>query len=164
MPLPDFRLTDQDGRPFSRDSLLHHQTLLFFGFTHCPDICPATLQKLALVRRKLADRLRNDNSLPDILLISVDPQRDTPDILRQYVRHFGSGIGGVGGDLAELQKLTSALGIFFAKDTSGGEDYTVNHSAAVLLINGDAEFQAVFNAPIDVDAMFADLTILLRAT
>jgi protein SCO1/2 len=159
--LPDFQLTDQDGSVFTRASLLHRDTLLFFGFTHCPDICPATLQQLAVVRRRLAADRPDVGRLPDILLISVDPERDTAAILKEYTGHFGSGVGAASGRPDELKKLTAALGIFFAKDETTGTDYGMSHSAAVLLINDGAEFEAVFNAPIDIDAMVADLRILL---
>lgn len=160
MRLPEFQLVDQDNKPFTQASLRGHRTLLFFGFTNCPDICPATLQILALARRQLAAELPSDSALPDILLISVDPKRDSPATLKAYTGYFGSGVRGVTGDHAELQKLTSALGIYYAANDSGGTDYSVDHSTAVLLINGDAEFQAVFGTPLEVDALVADLRVL----
>ncbi|MDH4047575.1 MAG: SCO family protein [Gammaproteobacteria bacterium] len=160
MVLPEFRLNDQDGQPLTRDSFRDRRTLLFFGFTHCPDICPATLQQLAVVRRKLALELPDEQDLPDILLISVDPERDTPQVLREYAGHFGDGVTAASGELGELTKLAAALGIYFEKGDVSGNGYNVNHSAAVLMINRAAEFQAVFSAPIDIDAMFADLMLL----
>jgi protein SCO1/2 len=160
MQLPEFRLVDQDNRPFTRSSLLGRQTLLFFGFTHCPDICPATLQVLATARRQLAAELPGTAALPDILLISVDPQRDPPAALKSYTGYFGAGVKGVTGDHAELRKLTSVLGIYYSVNDSGSADYSVDHSTAVLLINSDAEFQAVFGTPLDVDTLVADLRIL----
>lgn len=163
LALPDFRMTDQDGREFTRASLQGHDSLMFFGFTHCPDICPATLQQLAFARRELAGRRGSGEPLPEIILISVDPERDTPDILKAYTGHFGQGITGLSGDAAELDKLASALGIYYARDDSTGPDYTVNHSTAVLLINREAEVQALFTAPLDTDALLADLQVLVDA-
>jgi protein SCO1/2 len=163
MSLPEFRLVDQDGNAFTRDSLLGHSSLLFFGFTHCPDICPATLQQLAVARRELASQRSNAGALPDIILISVDPERDSAGILKAYTGHFGEGVSGLSGDAAELQKLASALGIYYAKDESPGPDYTVSHSAAVLLINGDAKFQALFKAPLDIESLVSDLNLLVDA-
>lgn len=163
MPLPEFELTDQDGNAFTRDSLLGHSSLLFFGFTHCPDICPATLQRLALARRELASQRGNAGPLPDIILISVDPDRDSTDILKAYTSHFGEGVTGLSGESEELQRLASALGIYYARDDSTGPDYTISHSTAVLLINGEAKFQALFNAPLDMESLVSDLTMLADA-
>ena len=164
MPLPEFRLVDQDGAAFTRDSLRQRQTLLFFGFTHCPDICPATLQQLALARRALADRQPAGAIPPDILLISVDPDRDTPDALKAYTAIFGPGIFGATGARDALLALTSPLGIFFETGEAGETGYAVNHSAAVLFINERAELQAVFSAPHDVDSFVADLLVLTDLT
>jgi protein SCO1/2 len=99
-------------------------------------------------------------TLPDIILISVDPERDSAEILKAYTGHFGEGVIGLGGDPVELKKLASALGIFYAREESPGADYTISHSTAVLLVNADAELQALFNAPLDVDALVADLNLL----
>jgi protein SCO1/2 len=161
MVLPDFRLVDQDGNAFTRDSLLGHPSLLFFGFTHCPDICPATLQQLAVARRQLASQPGNAGTLPDIILISVDPERDTAEVLKAYTGHFGEGVTGLSGDAEALRKLASALGIYYATDESRGPDYTISHSTAVLLINSEAEFQALFQAPLDIDSLVADLDMLV---
>jgi protein SCO1/2 len=160
MPLPDFQLVDQDGAPFTRDSLRDRQTLLFFGFTHCPDICPATLQQLALARNELVGRLPQDVAPPDILLISVDPDRDTPEVLKVYTAIFGPGAYGATGELDKLLALTSTLGIFFETGEANDSGYTVNHSAAVLLVNDRAELQAVFSAPHDVGSFVSDLLLL----
>ena len=163
MSLPEFRLVDQDGMAFTRDSLLGQSSLLYFGFTHCPDICPATLQQLAVARRDLGRLRGNTGALPDIILISVDPERDSAGILKAYTGHFGEGVSGLSGDAAELQKLASALGIYYARDESGGPDYTVSHSTAVLLINSDAKFQALFKAPLDIESLVSDLNLLVEA-
>jgi protein SCO1/2 len=131
--------------------------LLFFGFTNCPDICPATLQQLAVVRSKLAEA---GADVPAIVLISVDPERDTADVLKQYVGYFGEGISGVTGDIDEIRTLTSRLGIYFEYAEGEGDNYNVNHSAVVIAINEDAEFFAVFSAPHDIDAIVNDVQVL----
>jgi protein SCO1/2 len=100
-------------------------------------------------------------SPPQILLISVDPERDSPRVLKEYTGHFGSGVSGASGDIEQLRKLTTPLGIYFAKDFSAGQDYTMSHSAAVLFINDKAEFKAVFNAPLNIDKLVADLSMLV---
>lgn len=164
MPLPDFQLQDQDGLPFTRDSLVGRQTLVFFGFTHCPDICPATLQQLALARTELGDRLPEGSSLPDILLISVDPYRDTADSLKAYTGYFGPGAYGATGEPENLAALTSALGIFHETGDTSQADYDVSHSASVLFVNSRAELQAIFGAPHDVESFAHDLLILMDRT
>ena len=140
-------------------------SLVFFGFTHCPDICPATLQQLAIARSKvLAADNGQSNSFPQIILISVDPERDTTETMREYVAHFDADIKGVSGDIEQLKILTSALGIFFEKSTDSGEDYSVAHSAVVLLINPQAEFHALFSAPHDVEHFINDVPLLTGST
>ena len=156
LPLPEFVLTGQDGQPFGKNRFRGKFSLVFFGFTHCPDICPATLQQLAVARSRLAEA---GATLPEIVLISVDPERDSPEILAQYTAYFGAGVSGVSGDIDELQKLASALGIFFEK--SAGDDYDVAHSAVVLLIDTAAELRALFSAPHDIDALVNDLPLLM---
>ena len=143
--LPEFSLIDQDGNAATTNTFRGRWNLLFFGFTNCPDICPTTLQTLAAAQRELTKI--GDSPVPRIVLVSVDPERDTPLRLRDYISHFGDDILGVTGTLPELQKLTSALGIYFARRPVDGESYSVDHSAAVLVINPDGEFHALFSAP-----------------
>lgn len=163
LPLPEFELTADDGGRFDRNALRGRNSLLFFGFTHCPDICPATLSQLALARARLADDF-DETSLPDIVLISVDPFRDTPETLTAYVSKFGPGVRGATGDLGELKKLAGAGGIYFAVSPQENGSYSVDHSAAVLVINKNAELHAVFGAPHSVDHFAADLPLLLEST
>lgn len=157
--LPDFSLFDQKGAPVSANTFRGHWNLVFFGFTHCPDICPATLQILAAARMALADE--GHEPLPRIVLVSVDPERDTPALMGRYVDYFGSGNLGVTGDLDELLKLTSALGIYFEKQPGDDENYAVDHSAAVLVINPDGAFHALFGGPHLVDNYVNDLPIIM---
>lgn len=159
-PLPEFRLVDHRGEPFSREDLRGQTSLLFFGFTHCPDICPATLQQLTLARRQLAGQ---DEPLPEIVLISVDPERDTPDVLGRYVEYFGQGVTGVTGSPQALRALAAALGIHFEKVPAAegsGDDYLVNHSAAVLVVDPQARLEAIFGAPHSIEAFVDDLPVL----
>lgn len=161
MTLPDFSLLDQTGADFDRDALRGQWSVVFFGFTHCPDICPATLQQLALARN--AARTSGAGTFPQIVFVSVDPDRDTVDVIASYVEHFGDDVIGVSGDISELQKLTSATGIYFAKTSADG-DYSVDHSAAVLVINPDAEFHALFSAPHAVEHFSQDLPLITGST
>lgn len=160
--LPGFRLVDHRNEPFGREDLEGHTSLLFFGFTHCPDICPATLQQLVLARRQLAGE---GQALPEIVLISVDPARDTPAVLEKYVDYFGQGVTGVTGSPEDLRTLTTALGIHFEKAPAGDEtgDYLVNHSAAVLVIDRKARLAAIFGAPHSIEAFVNDLPLLMAS-
>jgi protein SCO1/2 len=156
--LPEFSLLDQAGNEFNRESFSGDWSLVFFGFTHCPDICPATLQQLSLARAKVtAD---GDKKFPRIVLVSVDPERDTPEVLDAYTKHFGEGVTGVTGTLTQLMNLTSSIGIFFAKSDQEGDTYSVDHSAVVLLINPDAEFHALFSAPHKIEHFVDDVPLI----
>ena len=157
--LDEFMLTADDDSVFSNQSLKDKWSLLFFGYTHCPDVCPLTLHQLAQANKELADKL--DSTL-DIIMVSVDPDRDTSEILQKYVRSFGENVSGVTGKNEELDKLTSQLGIFYNANKHEGENYSVNHSAAVILINKNAEFHAVFSAPHSIEHFVSDLPLILK--
>lgn len=156
-PLPEFALADHNGAPFNQDSLRGGWHILFFGFTHCPDICPATLQQLAIARDRV---IADGGDFPEIVLVSVDPERDTTEVMAAYVAHFGAGVTGVTGSIEDVQTLTRGLGIFFAKSGESADSYSVDHSAAVLLIDPDGNWHAVFSAPHDIDRFVADIPIL----
>jgi protein SCO1/2 len=157
--LPDFSLLDQSGELVNADTFRGQWDLVFFGFTNCPDICPTTLQTLASARRELIDA--GVDELPRIVLVSVDPERDTPEILGQYVDYFGDGNLGVTGELEGVSTLTAALGIYFEKAPTKDGNYGVDHSAAVLVINPDGEFSALFSAPHIVANYVHDLQIIM---
>lgn len=159
-PLPEFSLVDQSGAPFTRERLLGTTSLMFFGFTHCPDICPATLAELASAREQLAASEGAEARLPQIVFVSVDPERDTPEKLAAYVGHFGDGFVGVTGSEEQLRALAQPLGIWFEKEPLG-EDYSVSHSAAVLFIDGKAELRALFGAPHRRDSFVHDVPLLV---
>jgi protein SCO1/2 len=163
--LPEFSLQDQHGQSIGRDAFKGHWSLVFFGFTHCPDICPTTLQVLATAKQQLSEQ--GMQSLPQIVLVSVDPERDTPEVIGQYVDYFGDGNLGITGDVEELRKLTGGLGIYFEKsspDTAATDDnYSVDHSAVVIVINPRAQFHALFSAPHTVENLVNDLPLILGA-
>lgn len=156
--LPEFSLVDQAGNVVTRDTFKNHWNLVFFGFTHCPDICPTTLQILAAARTELV--AAGQQPVPRIVLVSVDPERDSPDVIGRYVDHFGVGNLGITGHLDELRKLTSGLGIYFEKQAGDDDNYAVDHSAAVLVINPDGEFHALFSGPHEVQNYVHDVPLL----
>jgi len=161
LELPDFALIDQEGESFTRKSLEDNWNLLFFGFSNCPDICPATLQLLVAARSRLAVEGLPESELPGIVLIGVDPERDRPEVLESYVANFGPNIVALTGDLSEIQKLSGRLGIYHAKSSVHHGGYSVDHTSAVLVINPNAQFHALFSAPYSVDDLAHDLPLIL---
>ncbi|MGB5132284.1 MAG: SCO family protein, partial [Steroidobacteraceae bacterium] len=161
-PLPDFELADQAGRAFGRDRLRGHWTLMFFGFTNCPDVCPTTLATLADVRRKLADLPATE--MPDVVLVSVDPARDTPELLGRYVAHFDPRFLGITGPPPSLEVLTRDLGVAFSiGPPSADGNYSVDHSAAIFLIDPAGAFAAVFGSPHVADVIARDYRSIVAA-
>lgn len=139
----DFRLTDSRGRAFTRAALLGHPTLVYFGFTHCPDECPDTLAVLARVEKQAA--------LPDlkVLFVTVDPQRDTPAVLAAYLRQFDPGFVGLTGDPAQIHRLAASLGIGVQRIDLPGGGYDFEHTIALLLLDSRAREVGVFTPPFD---------------
>jgi protein SCO1/2 len=162
-PLPDFALTDHEGQRFDASRLDDHWSFLFFGYTFCPDVCPITLGILRDVRELLETR-GGAGALADVqfIFVSVDPERDTPERLGEFVPYFHPDFIGVTGDPAELERLTGALGIHYAKAEGRTErDYLVDHSTAVMLIDPQRRLHAVFSRPHDADAI-ADAFLEIR--
>jgi len=141
-PLPEFALTDAAGREFTRASLRGRHRLLFFGFTHCPDICPLTLQVLATVVDEITARA--PELAPEVVFVSVDPSRDTPDRIREYLRNFDAQFIGVRGSDEALEPLIQTLGVTVHKVEVDGENYNVVHNGTVFVIDPDAALVAVF--------------------
>ncbi len=161
-PLPDFTLTDQAERPFGRDQLRGRWTLMFFGFTNCPDVCPTTLATLAAVSRELADLPAAER--PAVVLVSVDPARDTPAALGRYVAHFDPQFQGVTGRPESLEVLTRNLGVAFSIGAASADgSYTVDHTAAIFLIDPAAAFRAVFGSPHVADVIARDYRGIVAA-
>lgn len=154
-PLPRFQLLAGDGEAFTREDLRGNWHLLFFGFTHCPDICPTTLAKLALVTHALA----GSGVDPQVVFVSVDPRRDEPEALAKYVHFYDPDFQGVTGALPQLRKLTGALYLPFSYsgDVQSGH-YTVAHGASVVLVDPQARVRAYFTAPHNPARIAADLT------
>jgi protein SCO1/2 len=150
-----FMLIDQLGRPFGNTALSGHPSLMFFGFTHCPDVCPTTLVLMAQLRRE------PPFANLQLVFVTVDPQRDDQSAMKQYVEAFGGGITGLTGSDAALAPLLRSLGAVRAIQPLAGADYTVDHSATVYYLNARGEFAAVFTPPFDMPGMRADLATLL---
>lgn len=160
--LGPFSLLDQGSNEFTAADFQGHWNLVFFGFTHCPDVCPTTLAQLAIASKRLQQDNRKDLNLR-IVLVSVDPERDTPEVIAPYVSHFGDNVIGLTGSLEETAKLATSLGAFYQKVAIGDDQYSMDHSAAVVVVNPRGEFQALFNAPLQLDALVTDMQSLIRA-
>jgi len=161
-PLPDFELIDQDGRKMTRENLRGKWSLMFFGFTHCPDVCPTTLQTLGQMMRRIDDP--DVAAAVQVIFVSVDPERDTPQILRDYVTYFDPGFIAATAPMEKLRQLTRPLGIAHEIRNRIGDsmEYDVDHSAAIVLVNPDAEFAGLFGAPQDAGAMARDMTRIVE--
>ena len=155
--LQPFELLDHHGADFTNASLAGHWSFLFFGYTHCPDVCPTSMAMLGQVQRNLA-KDPNTGELPQVVFFSVDPERDTPELLASFVPYFHDSFIGVTGDADEILKLTRQLGIIYGKvEGSGNDDYLVDHSAAIILFDPEGRFRALFNVPHQPEYIVTDL-------
>ena len=153
----DFSLTDHLGLSFTRDDLTGRWTLIFFGFTHCPDICPTTMAELAELKSQLSDTEASDAR---VVMLSVDPARDTPDRLAQYVPYFHPDFIGVTGDFADILSVAQRLNAPFRKVSEPDGGYQMEHSANVMLMNPRGDYHGFFRAPLDIPKM----RVTLRST
>jgi protein SCO1/2 len=157
--LPELSLTNQDGQAVAVDQLKEQWSLLFFGYTFCPDICPATLAQL----RQLQGQLPPETlSKLRIVLVTVDPHRDTPEQLKKYLDYFDAGFIGLTGEEATLQKLANAVSIPYIPADTSKENYTVDHSGNLVLIGPDGKQRGFIRAPINNTKLAAQLPGLLN--
>ncbi len=159
-PLQDFSLTAQDNRPLGRDSLKGRWTFMAFGYTHCPDICPTMMATFDALEQELADS--GADPQPEFLFVSVDPERDTPERIGQYVGFFNPRIRGATADHQVLRPLTAQLGILYrhASEQETAMGYLVDHSASMLLLDPEARLSAIFSTPHDPQAMAEDFVAI----
>lgn len=160
--IADFILSDSDGAVFNLNSLRGRWSLLFFGFTHCPDICPTTLSSMTAVYRKL-EKLLPAEKLPAIIFVSIDPERDRLEQLGSYVKFFAPEFTAVTGEHPQLQALTRQLGLLYTieEHAAGDTEYIVDHSSGIILMNPNAELVGLLRTPHDVAQMSTDLAQIL---
>lgn len=144
--IEEFQLVDQRGQPFTLDDLKGQWTIAFFGFTHCPDICPTTLATLSRVLDSLDESIREQTQ---VLLVSVDPARDTPEKLAKYLGYFNDEFIGVTGDFLEIMRFTRQVGVAFNKVVLE-DDYTVDHTGNLVLISPEGYYQAFYKPPFEL--------------
>lgn len=160
-PLPAFELTADDGSRFDRARLLGRYTLVFFGFTNCPDLCPTTLAELARAERLLADLPAARR--PQVVMVSVDPARDTPELLHRYVPHFDPAFVGLTGEDRAIGELARALGAAYQRGPVQDGSYAVDHTAALFLVDPQARLAAVFPTPHVAATIAADYRRIVAA-
>ena len=148
-----FRLTDQNGATLSDQDLRGKPFLVFFGFTYCPDICPTTLFEISEVMRALGP----DADKTAALFITVDPERDTPSAMKDYVSSFDPHVKGLTGDAASLAAVAKEYRVYYKKVPLDGGNYTMDHTALVYLMNKDGHFVAPFKMNRTPEAAAADL-------
>lgn len=160
-PVPNFSLVTDENKRFNPDNLKGQWSLLFFGFSHCPAMCPTTLAQLNQVYRKLPTNSETPNQ---VVFITIDPQRDTSERLHDYLSKFNANFVGVTGDEAQLATMRKAFGVLVlppAKHDHHGH-YNIDHSGAILLVNPKSEIVALFSTPHDVNTIVTELTEIKR--
>lgn len=152
--ISDFQLSNKNGGEFSNQDLKGQWTLVFFGFTYCPDICPITLALFDQLNTKLSETSYADDT--KFLLVSVDPARDTPEKLKEYVEYFNPNFEAVTGDFVMTKRFANQLNVAFRKVVTNQEagDYTIDHGGNVALINPDGRYQGFYKPPLDIERMF----------
>ena len=159
--VPPFVLERATGGSFSQDDLQGHWTLAFFGFTHCPDICPTTLAAMKQVEDALG---AGDPPIPlQMLFVSVDPDRDTAPVLARYAAFFSPDIVAATAPEERLQPMTRSLGIVYMQSALPAGGYTVDHSAQIVLIAPQGRMLGMFRPPLDAQRIAADLRLIAAA-
>ena len=155
--LPADDLVDEHGEPFRLHDFVGHWSFLYFGYTYCPDVCPLTLVELTKVKLQLAaDGFAEPSAY---YFVSVDPRRDTPARLREYVAYFDQELRGLTGSAAALAALARATDtVFDVPDDSAGDNYLVSHSSTVVLLDPNGRVHAVFAPPHDPAKLAGDFT------
>jgi len=156
-----FKLIDKNKKDLIVDDFANHWTLMFFGYTSCPDVCPNTLSEL----QKTFKILQNNKlkQMPKVLFVSVDAQRDKPEVLNDYINFFNPEFNAATGDEANMLALTSQIGAAFhiAKHEPNAKNYEVDHTAAIFLVNPEKNLYGLFRSPHQAKTMAADLTALI---
>jgi len=154
-PSPDFQLTDCDGHPRTLRDYRGHDVIVFFGFVHCPDACPTELLKLA----QSLKRLGPDRAKFQVLFITLDPERDTPAVLKDYVRAFDPGFVGLRGDSAQVDRAAANFNVEYARVPLGA-DYTIDHSTALYVFDARGNLRLVGSVKTSNADLNHDLAVL----
>ena len=159
--LPAFALQQSDGTPLTGDELKGHWTIVFLGFTHCPDVCPTTLAQLAGAQKQWA--AMPEASRPRVLFVSADPERDSPKLTGDYAHAFHPDTLAATAPLPQLEAFARSLSLVFMKSPGSSgkpDDYTIDHSAALVVLDPQARMAGVVQPPFDAKGIAADLAAL----
>ena len=148
-----FQLTDQNGKTVTDRDLKGKPTLIFFGYTHCPDVCPTSLFEISEVMRALG----KDADRVNAVFMSVDPERDTPAIMKDYLSSFDPHLEGLSGDPAEVEKVIKSYRVYAKKIPGKDGDYTMDHTALIYLMDREGRFVSPFNLKRTPEEAAADL-------
>lgn len=160
--VPDFNLIDQQGRAFTHANLQGVWSLLFFGFTNCPDVCPTTLTTLAAAAKRL--RAEGGVRLPQVVFVSVDAQRDTPAQLAVYVPYFDAEFLGVtGATQADVERFAAGLHVPVMLSPRPDGSYSVDHSAALFAVAPDGRLAAILSGPFTPESLAADWRLIVSS-
>jgi len=152
-PAPDIALSTQHGEPFALENYRGQAVILYFGYTYCPDYCPTTMLDMMQVK----DALGDDADRLQVVLVSVDPERDTPTVLKDYLSSFDPRLRGVTGDVAQIDAVEKSYRVYAKKVPTTSGDYTMDHTALVYLMDKQGRFIAPFNLKRSPSEAAADL-------
>ena len=155
----DIRLTDHNGKPRALADFKGKVVAVFFGYTHCPDVCPVTMSELAMV----ASELGKDAQRLQVLFITVDPERDTPDVLAKYVPAFNPAFLGLYGDADATARTAKEFKVFFSKQPASGDNYSVDHSAGTYIYDPAGRLRLFASYGQGAPKMLHDIRLLLQA-
>ncbi|RJP48541.1 MAG: SCO family protein [Anaerolineaceae bacterium] len=161
LPVTDFTLQTGESETFSLSAARGKLVLLFFGYTSCPDVCPTTLAELRQASENLGDDARNIQ----VVMVTADPERDTPEKMKAYVAHFDPNFIGVSGNLADLEAIWEELGVFVEKeDTGSAAGYLVSHTSSVYVLDRNGNLILMFPYGTSAVDIASDLSELLKQT
>jgi protein SCO1/2 len=155
---PDFQLTSSNGESFQLSNQRGKAVLLFFGYTHCPDVCPVTLAVYGQIREKLG----NLADQVEFVFITVDPERDTPEKIAAHLKNFDPAIVGLSGDQSALDKAWKDYGVLVEKQTGSGEDYLVDHTARTYVVDAQGNLRLTYTFGTQADTIVEDLLHLQK--
>jgi protein SCO1/2 len=158
--LMDFTLPNQDGEPMSLSDLRGKPTLIYFGYTYCPDICPTTLADIRRAKRTLNEQGDDVN----VLMVSVDPERDTPQVLKRYLSNFDEDFVGMAADMQTMRQIGADYGLYVKKVEIEGTtaDYLIDHSAATYLVDSEGNLVMMYGYGIPPEVLVEDVQALLE--
>ncbi|CAN0655970.1 protein SCO1 [Nitratireductor aquimarinus] len=155
-----FELVDQDGNTITEAAFRDGPTVVFFGFTHCPEVCPTTLFELDGYLEELGE----EGEEIEPYFVSIDPERDTPEVMKTYLSNFSDRITGITGDPEKVAAMAKGFSIYVRKVELEGDDYTMDHTASILLLDSDGDFFGTIAYEENRDTAIAKLKRLANET